>query len=98
MSNDITINPIKIDTAAAGVITTNTFKLYKIRWISASSTAGDNVLVQNAASTVKWEGLSEAATTDVDESTFDPPLIMAGLIVPTLDDGTLYLYVKKVPL
>ncbi len=98
MSNDITVNPIVIDTAAAGTITTNTFKIYKIRWVSTSSTAGDNAEVQNAAGTVKWEGLSDTATNYVDESTFDPPLIMAGLIVPTLDDGTLYIYVKKVPL
>ena len=94
MANNITISPLVIDTAAATAITTGTFKINMIRWVSTSASAGDSAVVQNAASNTLWASLAAGAN-HIDETSFTrKPLIFVGLIVPTLTSGTLYLYVE----
>ncbi len=97
MSNDITANPLYIDTAAAGSVTTITFVITKVRWVGAT-TAGHTVSVRNGNSQVLFA--AEATGANYTESEhFDPPLIVESLIVPTLASGILYIYCKsKIPI
>lgn len=93
MANDVTSNPIIIDTAAATALTSYAFTATKIRWVGAT-TAGHQAIVQNGNGIVKFS--AEAVGANYTESEhFDPPLIFSGLIVPTLSSGTIYIYVAS---
>lgn len=94
MSNIITGNPLVIDTASGSVITSRTFTVSKIRWVSKSASAADDVDIQNGAGTSKWVSVASGANY-VEETHFDPDarIRLEGLTVPTLDSGTLYIYV-----
>ncbi len=93
MANDVTANPIIVDTAAAAALTAYTFIATKIRWVGAT-TAGHQAIVQNGNGIVKFK--AEATGANYTESEhFDPPLIFNGLIVPTLSSGTVYIYIAS---
>ena len=90
MANDVTGVPLIVDTAASTTLTDYTFTVTKIRWVNAT-TAGHTAIVQNKNSKVKFSAVATAANYTESEH-FDPPLILEGLIVPTLGSGTLYIY------
>ena len=96
MANDTAGNPYIIDTVTdTAIIAAGTwFKLYAIRWVSAS--AADAVAVQDAAGIAKWASIA-ADIYNVEAQTFpdDAPLVFNGLKVPTLTAGKVYLYVKS---
>ena len=93
MANDITANPVIVDTAGTSALTSKTFIATKIRWVGAT-TAGHQAIVQDSSSVVKFK--AEATGANYSESEhFDPPLIFSGLIVPTLGSGTVYIYVAS---
>ena len=97
MANDITNNPLLLDTAAATSITAITFVATKIRWVGAT-TAGHTVSITNAGGTVKFAGEATGANYSESEH-FDPPLIFEGLIMPTLASGKIYIYCQsKIPI
>ena len=99
MANDITNNPLLIDTAGATALTSKTFTAYKIRWVGAT-TAGHTISVQNAGGTVKWASESVGANY-VESETFpnDKLLVFEGLKVPTMASGKVYIYVaSEVPI
>lgn len=93
MANDITSNPLIIDTESATALTTKTFKAYKIRWVG-STTAGHLVSIQNAGSQVKWAAEANGANyTESESFPDDCRLVFEGLKVPDLDSGKIYIYV-----
>ena len=97
MANDITNNPILLDTASASAVTTVTFVATKIRWVGAT-TASHTVSITNLNATVKFA--AEATGANYSESEhFDPPLIFEGLVIPTLQSGKIYIYCQsKIPI
>lgn len=98
MANDISGNPLVLDTASATSVTTKTFVAWMLRWVGAT-VAGHTVSVQNDASKVKWASEGSGANY-VEETHFDgKPVIFEGLKVPTLSSGTIYIYVfDKIPI
>ena len=98
MANDVTGNPLVLDTASSTSVTTRTFVALMIRWVGATA-AGHTVSVQNDASKVKWASEASGANY-VEETHFDgKPVIFEGLKLPTLGSGTVYIYVfDKIPI
>lgn len=86
MSNVLSGNPWKVDTAAA--LTTERVRVIGFRWV-AGTTAGHTCIVTDAAGVVIWE--SVAAGADYVESDMFPVARMyPGLAVSALDSGRLY--------
>ena len=98
MANDITFNPIIVDTASSTAVTTKTFVAIMLRWVGAT-TAGHTASVQDTNGKVRWASEATGANY-VEETHFDgKPMIFEGLKVPTLGSGTVYIYVSdKIPI
>jgi len=94
MANDFTGNPWIVDTAAATDLTVTAFgqstriKLKSIRWSAEVAAAGNNAVVQDAAGRKIWEGTATGANYSESEMVEH---WVSGLVVPTLDAGTLFL-------
>ena len=100
MANNLTGNPMFVDTASATALATQRFDIVKIRWVSVSATAGDQVVVQHANTAAAWASAAVGANyIDSDAWEKDNPLILNGLLVPTLTSGSLYFYLhnRKIP-
>ena len=94
MSNDITDNPLALDTASATAVTTKIFTVSKIRWVYEGAVAGDNVIITDNGGITKFETVASGANY-VESETFEPPLVFAGLKATTLAGGKVYLYVAS---
>ena len=94
MANSVGGNPIKIDTATAvsAIAGGRVFQIYDIIWTSASASGA--AVVQDIDGNLKWEAATDAVTQHIHDS-FDPPITINGLTVPTLAAGTLKIYVKQ---
>ncbi len=92
MSNDLTDNPLIVDTSAATVLVTNHIKVKGVRWVAETTSAGDVAEVKDADGNVKWASVVAVAANhseaDLIEEWWD------GLIVSELDSGTLYVYLS----
>lgn len=100
MANDLTLNPLVFDTAAATVAVTSLIHISKIRWVDYNNDIADadQVIVQDKNGKPVWE----ARCTTVGAGTTTPPgaetdfsalpLKVNGLIVTTLTHGKLYIY------
>lgn len=95
MSNVIIRSPLVIDTAGATALTAYTFVANKVRWVGAT-TAGHTAIIQNNSGHVKWAAEATGANY-TEETHFSEryPLILDGLIVPTLASGVLYIYISS---
>lgn len=96
MANDLTNNPLVIDTPAATAVISSYISITGIRLVdSANDIAdGDQAIVHNGASKVVWEHRTTTPGMiggDM-QTSFNPPLVQKGLIVPTLTHGKLYIY------
>jgi len=94
MANDLTRNPLVIDTASGTALTTDARRIKKIRWVNGT-TAGHQVILQDQYGNLFWE--SRAAGADyVEESDFtfnkSNSAVLSGIKVPTLDSGKLEIY------
>jgi hypothetical protein len=90
MANVSRDNVWVIDTASADPISTDDIYIHALRWVSTAASAGDQVVVTNAAGDVVWEAFATGA--NYTEESQVPLRITDGLAVPTLDSGILYLY------
>src|SRR2546427_6971975 len=91
--NNITANPLALDTVSATALTTKTFTVFMIRWVGPGAVAGNQSSVTNNAGTTIWATVASGSNY-VEESHYEEkPLVFEGLKVPVLDAGTLYLYV-----
>lgn len=95
MSNDLTVNPISIDTASSSAILTRRIEVLRVRWVAELASAGDNAVIQDGDGHALWSSVAAGANYVESEGHHpDYPLVCNGLIVPTLQSGTLYLYLK----
>lgn len=95
MANDITCNPIIIDTAATTEIVTNLIHVTHIRLVDSGNDIADadQAILQNSAGKVVWEHRVTAPGMVADMQTaFVPSLAVRGLICPTLTHGKVYVY------
>lgn len=99
MANDLTCNPLVVDTAAATAILSGHFKITNIRWVDTGNDIADadRATLKNSAGKIIWDALNTTVgvgttTQPGGESTFFPPLGVAGLICSALTHGTLYIY------
>ena len=92
MVNDITTNPIIVDTAdATAEIISYSAMVSSVRWV-ADATANDQAVIQDGNGNVKWSSLASGVNYVEAEKDFEPHLwIQDGLVVPTLESGTLYI-------
>lgn len=90
MSNVITANPLKIDTAAGTKIISGQFTPTLVLWVGATAT--NDLTIQDGAGVTKMVAKAVTAT---DVLPFPPRFPMQGLIVPTLGSGTIYIYFKE---
>jgi hypothetical protein len=89
MANDLTKNPMVIDTAAATVLWSDPIKIKSIRWVSKSATAGDDIEIQDSNNQELW--VSVASGANYSEEVIIERWWHEGFKVPTLDSGTLYI-------
>ena len=90
MANNLTDNPMILDTAGGGVLTSARIQPAKIRWDGAT-TAGHTLLIKDSAGIVKYTSTAGGAN-NVEESTFVPHETWAGLELTTLSSGKVYIY------
>lgn len=94
MANDLTINPLRVDTAGAGAIVTTPIRIHKIRWTGAT-TAGHTAVIRDQNNNHFWSSVASGANY-VEESDFSTDQlqrnVINGLIVPTLGSGVLHIY------
>jgi hypothetical protein len=94
MANDITKNPLVIDTASGTAVLTHSLRIKKIRWVGGT-TAGHTAIIQDQNSNLYWEsicsGANYAEESDFTEDKSNRTLIN-GLKVPTLGSGKLEIY------
>ncbi len=86
MANDLTTNPIRIDTTVGA---SHAFRLYikSIRWVDAAA-ADDDVVITNTAGATIWEAVATAVNyseEDLIERWVD------GIIVTTLSAGVIWI-------
>lgn len=93
MPNDLTQNPIILDTVSGIPLLTRSLLINAIRWVSPSSSAGHQVIIQNQHDRTIWESVAPGSN-HVEESGWpeDEPLYADGLQIPTLDSGKIYIY------
>jgi hypothetical protein len=94
MANNVSRNPLVIDTAGGSPITTQQLRIRKLRWVGGSA-AGHQAIVQDQFGNVFWESIAAGANY-VEETDFSTDLtqrtVVSGLTVPTLGSGKLYIY------
>ena len=104
MANDLTGNPLVIDTAGVAVLLTEDLFVATVRWDGAT-TAGHQAVIQDQAGAVKWASRAAGAN-HVEAERISPPPSAAsthsvppwsGLKVPTLASGTLYITLYERP-
>ncbi len=90
MANDLTGDPWKIDTAAGNTTTpaaTGQLTVTRVRWVGAS-TAGHACILKDGQGRVRWHSIASGSNYVEGDSGF----AANGLIVDTIQSGTLYLY------
>jgi len=96
MSNDVTNNPLILDTAADNVVT-GPLRITKIIW-DAGDTPADVAQIEDGSERVIWKRTLQDVGTAANvympplESDFVPPLLVTGLSVGVLDSGVVYVY------
>lgn len=85
--------PVVVSVASPNAIKTETFNITKIRWVGGS-TAGHQALVYDNLGNPKFATVATGANYVESESFEVQPLACVGLVVPTLDSGTLYIYIQ----
>lgn len=90
-ANDLTGNPLIIDTAGASMLTSSRTWVVAVRWVGGT-TAGHTAVVQDVNSRDLWAGI--AGTTNWDEESMAPMVWRGGFKVPTLSSGKLYIYLR----
>lgn len=91
MSNDISTNPLVID--STGSLTTKNVEISLIRWVGATDTS-HTVVIKNAAAKTIWASSCPVVGT-VDNSPMPPEFQSAGITIGTIGSGTVYIYLSK---
>ena len=89
MANDVTINPIRLDTVSSGAIDSIRRFVKSVRWVGGT-TAGHTATIKNGAGVVKWTTEAAGANTveaDLIEDWWE------GLDMDVLGSGIIYVYI-----
>ena len=103
MANLLSQNPLIIDTAAATAIITQPLRVTKIMWDAIGHATDDHALtIKDKNGVIKYvRTLTSLGTVgelvSAQESDFNPPLVVDGLIVSVLGGGLVYIYVLDNP-
>lgn len=93
MANNLTSNPLVIDTAGGSAIVTKQIRISAIVWDPGTTpSANDSVVVDDASSRRKWSSTIYSGSFLPMPFTPSEPVISNGLTVPTLARGNLYIY------
>jgi hypothetical protein len=96
MSNDVSSNPLIIDTAATTTVISNKFHVTAIKWtVDNGGADNDTVVLQDQHGKVKYEEILNIVTSGPVQAppiNFNPALLFDGLICPTLSGGKVYIY------
>jgi len=95
MANDLTVNPLIIDTPGAGVLLTGKLYPKSVRVVDEGGSAGDNYIITDKNGVVKWETVATGANYSDAEFINKKMVPWDGLIVPTLAGGTLYIELNQ---
>ena len=100
MANNTTNNPLVIDTASGVAVTAAQFAVIGIRWVAPAAVSGNLVTIQDQLANTKWVSVANQGNyVEGDKFPLDKPLLFNGLLVPTLQAGTVYIYVSsKIPI
>ena len=83
MANDLTVNPMRVDTAAATVLFANPMKIKSLRIMTEGvSAAGDDFEVQDSDNNTIWKGTASGA--EYTEEVLLERWVKNGIKVPTL--------------
>lgn len=91
MANDLTGNPMLVDTAAE--ITTHPTHVFRMIW--TPTTAGDDILVEDNGGANLWAYKALAADANEGiEYERELDCQVNGITVTTIDNGTLYIFIR----
>jgi hypothetical protein len=90
MANDTNGTPWILDTA--GAVTTARVNAKTVRWVAPAASAGQKVILKNAAGRVVWEDYATGSNYVVSDRV---ETIWNGLTVDTIDSGKLYIEVDR---
>lgn len=91
MANNLTKNPIIIDTASNDMVDTKNHTVVGIRWVNAT-TASHTAVIQNADGVVVWSCAATGA--GYTHESLIRQYWTGGYKVPTLASGILYIYTE----
>ena len=93
MANDLTGNPLVIDTASTSVAvwSAQAARIQHVRWVGGT-TAGHTCVIKDAAGHVKWAGVATGANYSEDSLLDEPVTVKGGIFVSTLASGVVYIY------
>ena len=90
-ANSTTRSPIIVDTPGAGTILATSRRIVKVRWVGAT-TAGHTAVIQDSSDSRNvWESIA-AGSNYVEDNVMN--IAVAGIKVPTLSSGKLYIHVE----
>ena len=92
MANDLTNNPLVLDTASTtAIVVSNMIKITKVVWAGGALAAADTMVLKDKNSKFKVE-MGTSTADDDHQQDFYPPLISDGLIAHTIGNGAVYVY------
>jgi len=89
MANERYGRILKIDTAGAGLVASGPFKVKRVRWIARTAARDDRCVITDGNANTIWE--ASATGTNYEKGELLETWWNEGVIVPTLDDGILYI-------
>lgn len=96
MANDISSNPLVLDTAATSVVVSNLIRIKALKWtVDAGGTDNDTCVLTDKNGKVVYEEILNVATSGTLQAppmNLIPPLNVNGLVMLTLSGGKLYVY------
>lgn len=92
-TNDLTGNPLVVDTASTTVPvwTAQAGRIQSVRWVGGT-TAGHTAVIKDAAGHVKWAAVATAANYTDETDFWEPLTVKSQILVSTLGSGILYIY------
>ena len=95
MANDLTANPLILNTAhASDVVLGARRRIQGIKWVGASTAGHQAVLKGKVSTRVIWESIATAANFSIPLDVLDL-FVAEEVILPTLGSGILYLYLES---
>jgi hypothetical protein len=103
MANNLTWNPLIVDTAAATNLTSSRLSIVKIRWVPnlGTPTAEDVATIKDKTGHIIWThkhaqiGVVNNTIFPDQTDDFTLPVVCDGLIVDALSSGTIYIYLDR---